>query len=348
MDKARLNIAVTGLNAIDSPGPGVGVIRSVLACKDFDAHIIGLSYESLEPGVYMHDIVDKSYQVPYPSAGSNQLIKRLEYINAQENIDIIIPNFDSELHHFIRLTPVLNEWGINTFLPTQKQLESLDKMHLHEFGDAHGFTVPNTKFISNRSDIKDLTDDFDFPMVIKGKYYEAYIAYNEGQVLSYYDKLNAKWGLPVIIQEFVKGTEIDIAGLGDGNGNLIGAIPMRKLYITDKGKGWSGVVLGDKTLIKMSEKFIKASKWKGGFELELMRTEDEKFYLMEVNPRFPAWIYTTVEAGQNLPAALVKMAMGMEVKPYKKHKVGTMFVRYSWDLITDISEFEKISTLGEL
>ena len=32
----RLVVAVTGLNAIDSPGPGVAVIRAIRDCADFD------------------------------------------------------------------------------------------------------------------------------------------------------------------------------------------------------------------------------------------------------------------------------------------------------------------------
>jgi carbamoyl-phosphate synthase large subunit len=55
-----------------------------------------------------------------------------------------------------------------------------------------------------------------------------------------------------------------------------------------------------------------------------------------------------VGAGQNLPEALVKLALGMEVEPYESYEVGCMFVRYSYDLITNLSQFEKLSTLGEL
>ncbi len=69
---------------------------------------------------------------------------------------------------------------------------------------------------------------------------------------------------------------------------------------------------------------------------------------MEVNPRFPAWIYLTAGAGQNQPASLVKMAMGEEVKPFENYEVGKMFIRYAWDLITDIKEFQTISGNGEL
>jgi carbamoyl-phosphate synthase large subunit len=38
----------------------------------------------------------------------------------------------------------------------------------------------------------------------------------------------------------------------------------------------------------------------------------------------------------------------METEPYKDFAVGKMFVRYSWDMIVDIEEFQQISTFGEL
>jgi carbamoyl-phosphate synthase large subunit len=345
----KLTIAVTGLNAIDSPGPGVGVIRAIRDCRDLETRIIGLSYENLEPGIYMHEIVDKTYQIPYPSAGSGLLIDRLGYIHDHEKIDVVIPNFDAELPNFIRMSGELASWGVRTFLPTLKELEALDKLHLHEFGEQNGMRIPKTKFIADTSEIADLEDEFDYPLVVKGKFYEAYIARNEQEVYTYFHKVSSKWGLPVVIQEFVKGTEIDIAGLGDGKGTLIGAVPIRKLYITDKGKGWAGVTLRDDRLLDYTRRFIEASRWKGGFELEIMRSENgEELFLMEINPRFPAWIYTTAAAGQNLPAALIKLAMGMDQPPFETYEVGKMFIRYSWDLITDIGEYQKIATLGEL
>ena len=88
-------IAVTALNAHDNPGPGVGVIRSLRDCDSLEIKIIGLSYETMEPGAYLHDLVDITYQVPYPSAGSEPLLQRLLYIHKQESIDVIIPNFDA-------------------------------------------------------------------------------------------------------------------------------------------------------------------------------------------------------------------------------------------------------------
>ncbi len=348
MSKQKLTIAVTGLNAFDNPGPGVGVIRALRACKDFDLRIIGLCYESMEPGAFLPDIVDVSYLVPYPSAGSDQLLNRLLYIHSVEKIDFILPNFDAELRNYIRISGALKQHGIHSFLPDIEMLTNLDKMHLAEFCEKHGLTTPKTMTLTSIEEIDKMEDEFEYPVFVKGSFYEAYKAVNKGQVIAYFNKLSAKWGLPVIVQEVVEGTEINIAGVSDGKGTLMGAIPIRKLYVTDRGKGWAGVVLADTTLVDISKKFAEASKWKGGFELEFIRTLDDNFYLLEINPRFPAWIYTCVAAGQNLPATAVKLGLGQEVEPYEKYNSGKMFIRYAWELITDIESFQKFSTQGRL
>lgn len=344
----KIVIGVTGLNAIDSPGPGVAVIRALRDCKDFDVRIIGLSYESLEPGIYMHDIVDKTYQIPYPSAGTDSLLNRLTYIHEIENLELIIPNFDAELFNFIKLRDKLKLMGIATFMPDLHQFEARDKVKLFEFGKKHEFYVPKDKIIHEFRELQKIENDFDYPLVVKGKFYDAIIAYSMEQAEKAFHKIHSKWGLPIIIQEFIKGTEINIAALGDGEGNTISVIPMRKLYITDKGKAWAGITLDDENLIELARKFIKVTKWRGGCELEVMLNSDGKPYIMEVNPRFPAWIYLTAAAGQNQPASLAKMALGEKVEPYTDYEVGKIFVRYAWDLITDIGEFQKISGTGEL
>lgn len=346
--KSRIVVAVTGLNAIDSPGPGVAVIRAIRECPDFDVRIIGLSYEALEPGLYMHDLVDKTYQIPYPSAGTDSLLLRLTYIHEQENIDVLIPNFDAELFNFIKLRKQLKKMGISTFLPEMDQFEVRGKTKLYEFGQKHHLYVPADKIIFQSHDLPAVAEKIGYPMVIKGKFYDAIIASTLDQAQKAFYKIQAKWGLPIIVQEFINGTEFNIAALGDGEGNAISVIPMRKLYITDKGKAWAGITIDNHSFVDLARKFIEVTKWRGGCELEIMLSADGKPYIMEVNPRFPAWIYLTAAAGQNQPALLVKMALGHKVEQFKSYEVGKMFIRYSWDLITDISEFQKISGTGEI
>lgn len=348
MSKPLLTIGVTGLNAIDSPGPGVAVIRGLREAASFDCRIIGLSYESLEPGIYMHDLVDKTYQIPYPSTGTEVLMSRLEYIHDIEKLDAVIPNFDAELYSFIKLEKKLKSMGIHTFLPTMDQFEERHKVNLNDFGKKYDIHVPRSKAIYNVMEAQALEKEYNWPLVVKGKYYDAVLAYNFDQTKAAFNKISAKWGLPIIIQEFIHGTEYNVTGLGDGNGNTIAAVPMRKQYITDKGKAWGGISIADKQILALTDHFLKSTKWRGGFELELMKNKSGEYFLLEINPRMPAWIYLSVGVGQNIPEALVRMAMGWPTEAYTHYEVGKMFIRYAWDMIVDLSEFEQISTHGEL
>lgn len=349
MKRKKVNVAVTGLNNVDSPGPGIPVIRGLIDSKEFDVRIIGLSYDALEPGIYMHELVAKTYQIPLPSAGQNSLMERLRYINSIEKIDVIIPNFDAELFNFIKLADTLEkELGIRSFLPTLEQFEERQKYNLPEFGKKYDIHIPKSKTIHSVSEIKNLYQEFTYPLVVKGKFYDASVAYNADQATSYFHKISSKWGLPIIIQEFTYGTEVNVTAVGDGKGNTIGAVPMRKQFITDKGKAWAGITLEDGDLMDLTRKLMKNSKWKGPCELEMIRTNEGEIYLIEINPRFPAWVYLAVGAGQNHPEALLKLALGEKVIPFTKYETGKMFIRYSYDMICDLKEFETISTLGEL
>jgi len=344
----NLTIAVTGLNANDNPGSGLAVIRALHAGYGADLRIIGLAYETLEPAIYLRDQIDKTYRIPYPTAGTDALKERIQQIQEIEEIDVLIPNFDAELYNFIKIEADLLKIGINTFLPTHKQLEQRDKVNLSAFGEKHQFKVPADEVIFAASEIDQIASKFGYPLMVKGKFYEAHIALNIADAHKAFHKLHARWGLPIILQKFIKGTEINIAGLGDGRGNAISVIPMRKLYITEKGKAWAGITIEDEKLIELAKDFAKATNWKGGFELEIMQEDKGSLYIMEVNPRFPAWVYLTAAAGQNQPKALVELALGKPVEEMKGYKAGKMFIRYAWDNIVDVEEFQKLSAFGEL
>ena len=344
-----MKLAITGLNATDNPGPGVPLIRSLKHSEEFDAEIIGLIYDVLEPGIYMENLTKKNYLIPYPSSGLENLYERLSYIQQQEKIDVIIPTLDSELFGFVKLEDKLEELGINMFLPTFEQLNIRAKDKLFDFCSDNEINVPKNILVSSISELQKIPEDFDYPVVVKGIFYDAYIVNNLEEAKTAFLKISSKWGLPIIIQEYLKGDEFNVVALGDGTGQTIGAVAMRKLYITDKGKGWAGITIFDNNLIEISKKVIERIKWRSGMELEFIRSsETGQYFLLEINPRFPAWVYLAPNAGQNLPYALLQLALGNQVQPFDNYKVGTIFVRSSWDLITDISVFEKITTKGEI
>ncbi len=348
MSKETLTVAVTGLNATDNPGPGISVIRSLRLHPDFQGRIVGLAYDTLEPGIYARDLVDDVFLIPYPSQGPEALASRLRYINEQVGLDVLLPTLDSELASLISLEETLDELGIGTFLPTQAQLDMRSKVHLQNFGAEADISVPKSKVISSADEIYSIHQEVPYPFWVKGVYYGATLARGVDEAVQAFHKVVASWGYPVIIQAMVEGDELDVVAVGDGEGGLVGALPMKKTTITDKGKGWAGIAIKDPEIIELTRKFTAASRWRGPCEVEVIKDRDGGYHLLEVNPRFPAWTYLSAGAGMNLPYAVVQLARGHCVTPLTSYRVGAMFVRISIDQLASLEDYQAVVTHGEL
>ena len=344
----ELTIAVTGLNATDNPGPGVSVIRSLRASDVLRPRIVGLCYDALEPGIYAEDLCDDVFLIPYPSEGRAALGARLEAIHEQVGLDVIIPTLDSELLAFIGLEERLAELGIGTFLPTRAQLEDRDKARLCETAKRIGLPVPESRPVTSETQLLELGQELGYPLVVKGPYYGATVARSHDEARRAFHELVAEWGYPIIAQRHVAGDEVCVVAVGDGRGELIGSVPMKKTFVTDKGKGWAGVTIRDRALDDLTARFMARTKWRGPCEIEVMRSGDGAYHVLEVNPRFPAWVYLAAGAGMNLPLAVVYLAAGGPVPLMSGYRVGTMFVRIAIDQIADIETLSAISMTGAI
>ena len=348
MSRRRLSCAVTGLAATDNPAPGVGVIRALRADPGLDVTIVGLAYDSLDPGIYARDLVDHAYLSPYPSQGLAAFERRLREIHAELPFDVVLPNLDAELPTFLALEGVLEELGVGSMLPTEDQLSLRSKAHLAHLGEISDIDTPATRVITDPSELLTIGEDIEFPLWIKGAYYGALRARDPHEAIAAYHRMVAQWGLPVIAQAHTEGDEIDVVAVGDGKGGMIGAVPMRKRLLTDKGKGWAGIAIRDADIDEVARRYFAATRWRGPCEIEMVRGSDGSLHLLEINPRFPAWCYLSAGVGINLPAAVARLAAGEEVAPMTEYRVGTMFVRISLDQIVPLDDFQQISTTGAL
>jgi carbamoyl-phosphate synthase large subunit len=344
-----INVAVTGLNATDNPAPGLGVIRSLHHPERWDGTIIGLAYDVYDTGVYDETLLDETYMVPYPNQGVEQIFDRLMYIHEHEHIDVIIPTLDSELLLYQKLEPRLKEAGIALYLPDEEVVKKRAKSRLPEFCQEHDIPTAKTIVINNPTKLDDAIEELGYPLYVKGVFYEAFKCQTKDETLSYFEKLRLRWGLPVLVQESLNGEEFDVCAVGDRHGELLGAIPIRKLRLTDKGKAWVAVTIKNQELYALSCRVLKALHWSGPCELEIMQDFNTKeFLLLEINPRFPSWIYLGTGADQNLPKLVVDLALGKEVNPLPQAKSGVTFVRHATDLVCPLGYIESLTMHGEL
>ena len=339
-------VGISGINAVDNPGPGIGVARSLKDDPELKVRIVGLAYDAMEPGIYMDWIVDKSYLMPYPSCSGEAYIDRLLYIKGAYGLDVVIPNLDCELPVYIKYADALSDHGIGTFLPSMTQFRLRGKDKLHEIADAIGLVLPRTKVVSSTESLVAAVEEIGLPVMVKGIFYKAHRAYTTQEAVSHYGELVAEWGYPIIVQEVVTGDELNVVGVGDGQGGSMGLVAVKKILITSLGKIWTGVTVRNEPLLQAAERLIRQFRWRGPFELECM-VHGENAYLLEINPRFPAWSYFASGVGINLPARLLRRSLGMPVPSQRDYPAGKLFIRYTSEMVTDMTRFQNTVTSGE-
>ncbi len=342
-----LTVAVSGINAVDNPGPGTGIIRA-LKESSLDVRAIGLAYDSMEPGIYMQDTVDKAYILPYPSSDRRLFLERIREIHAKEKLDVIISALDAELPIYMEIENELRRWGIKMLIPTRNSYRMREKTKLDELGKSIGAKCP--KFVSCLSfrDLRSALNDIKAPRMIKGPFYEAYKAESDMEAEEYFLKLVNKWGFPIIIQEFVSGEEYDVVGCGDGEGGNMGLFAMKKMTTTALGKVWNAVSINNEKLLNLAGDFVERLSWRGGFELEvIIEDKTRDLFLLEVNPRFPAWIYMAAACGINLPERMVRMLTGLSYEDHSQYRSGKMMIRFTSEMLKDIADFEQVVCFAE-
>jgi len=342
-----ITVAISGINAADNPGPGTGIARSLKECGR-DVRTIGFAYDSMEPGIFMDWTIDKAYIMPWPSCTPEDYLARLAYVHAKEAIDVIIPALDVEIPLYLRLRSQLAKMGIRIMLPEAEAFAVRDKSKLGELAPRIGLKLPGTLVMKSPDDLHEAAAKFGFPMMVKGPFYEAAKAYTLGDAYKAFYEYAAKWGYPIIAQEYVSGEEYNIIGLGDGKGRDMGHVAIKKMLVTKAGKIWTNVSIRNEPIFRAAEAFVKTVKWAGGFELEMIqKAGTQDLYLIEINPRFPAWVYMATGCGVNLPDRLVCSLLDLPYRTDSEYAAGKVLIRYTGETIRSMADFAKLAVEGE-
>jgi carbamoyl-phosphate synthase large subunit len=108
-----------------------------------------------------------------------------------------------------------------------------------------------------------------------------------------------------IIQEFIKGTEYTIDIIADTNCKVINVIPKERLLIKN-GQSFKSITRNDNELIDFATNCSILLGNKSVINIQVIRDNVGKIYLIEINPRFPTTIGLTIKSGVNIPVMLVE------------------------------------------
>lgn len=321
-------IAVTGLHRGENPQPGASIVAAIR--REWpDGFVVGLVYNAYESGIYAADGPAECHAMPYPAAGLAAYLERLAEVRVGAPFDWLMPTLDSEILLLAGAEAELERLGIRAVMPSRSLLARTGKAGMAGLAGACSVSAPATAVAGSPAEALEHAARIGYPVYLKGPYYDARLVASPPELAEAARRLLDDWGPPLIVQEPVCGTEFNIMGLGDGSGGSLGHCAVRKLIISDRGKGSGSVVVRDPRLDEITAAFLRETAWPGPFELEFVRdSADDTYRLIEINPRFPAWVGFPAELGANFPAAWLDWLATGRRRTLPALEPGAFFLRH--------------------
>jgi diaminopimelate decarboxylase len=301
-----MNIYISGLYSGTSPQPGIGLSRS-LRIGYPDANLVGVEYSNRSSGIHWTGFDELWLQRPWQELDLTTYGEAIGKL--LEGGALWISGTDLEA---LWLASVFPNGHPNLLSPPPVGLSRITKPGV----EAHkGLPLTIPPFIStDHSDweLHAFCRQHDWRVWLKGPYYEAVRTRSWDQFEAVRSALSKIWATQrLFLQAHVSGYEESVMLCGY-QGELVGCVSMRKRDLTEEGKTWAGDVteVPEEFAAPLRE-IVRDLNWTGGAELEMVRDPDGKRWLLEWNPRFPAWVHGATIAGCNLPAMMVEAATGI-------------------------------------
>ncbi len=153
--------------------------------------------------------------------------------------------------------------GIGVLLPDAETLASCGKARLSLVAAKCGIAIPATAVARDVGEALEHAEAAGYPVYLKGPFYDATLVHNPMSLAAAAAAILADWGPPLMVQQPLTGTEFNVMGLGDGRGGLLGHCAVRKLIISDKGKGNGSVIVRDPRLDELTRQSATAGAGAG-------------------------------------------------------------------------------------
>ena len=301
-----LRIYVSGLYSGTNPQPGVGIARS-LRLGYPGAKLIGVEYSNRCSGIHWQDFDDIWLQRPWEEL--NLTAHAGEIKKVLDSGAYWISSIDLEI---MWLADIFPHGHPNLLTPPLSAIKRVGKPAI----TAHkGLPVKIPTFVTTEIsdwELHAFCREHDWKVWLKGPYYEAVRTPSWGDLQHWRQVLSSAWGTETLfLQSHVTGYEESVM-LCAYEGELVESVHMRKRDLTELSKTWAGDSAPvAEEILRPLRKIISDLKWTGGAELEMVRDAEDGLWLLEWNPRFPAWVHGSTITGLNLPAALVEAASGI-------------------------------------
>lgn len=280
-----LSILVTGVGAII----GYGIIKSLREQTMYDVRIIGMD---IYDDAYGQFVCDKFYIAE--RADSPKYLDFINHIVEKESIDLIMPGIEQDMY---RLHELGNKVNTKVVMNNNLLIElSQDKLLTYDFFAKAGLNVIPTLF--NKSYF-DCVSRLGSPFLLKPRHSYAskgiHKIYTEEE-FSFYNKQPE-----TNIYQRIVGTdnsEYTISVFGKGDGSYADYIILKRKLAQTGATDKATIVMNDAVLMDYVDKVCQATNPIGPTNIQL-RKEDDKVFLLEINPRISSACSIRTHMGYN-------------------------------------------------
>jgi diaminopimelate decarboxylase len=303
-----VRIYVSGVHSGPNPSAGVGVARSLRLAYPA-AKLIGVDYSTASSGLHSPDFDEIWLQRPWNEMDVDDYGRRIAEL--LDSGALWISTLDLEIHWLggaLRRHP-------NLLIPPTAALHRIAKPAIPGRGSLPVGIPPFVPTTLSDWDLHAFCRKHGWRVWLKGPYHDARRVWRWDVLRASRAELGQLWSTEdLFLQAHVTGYEESIAFCAH-DGRLLDAVYMSKRDLTHEGKTWAGRVAAvpDELLVPL-RRVVEDLKWTGGAELEMVRDAAGGRWLMDWNPRFPAWIHGTTIAGHNLPGLLVAGRTGVAAR----------------------------------
>lgn len=268
------------------------------------------------------------YQHIIKRIGQKGYINELIGLCLSHTVNLIIPTIDTELLLLSQNKDLIEKESTARILISPFKTISLftNKISTHKILIEKGYLTPQ---------LKDKTSFKDFPLFIKPV--EGSSSKNAVKILNRDDL--RYWSNKIersLIQEFIEGDEFTVDIYTDFQSKFICAVPRLRLK-TREGEISKGKVMKNPRIIELAKKICSDFKFMGPITLQLIKCKD-KYYIIEINPRFGGGYPMSYLAGADYVQFIIKELKGIKLNEFDDYNDNMLFSRFDMTAQVEIDE----------
>ncbi|AKB53781.1 hypothetical protein A9239_02225 [Methanosarcina sp. A14] len=262
-------------------------------------------------------------------------ISNLIDIIKQESCDVLLPIGFKSCMKISKYQQTLEQY-VKVPLPNYEfMLIASDKNKTIKFAMEMGIPTPKTIFPMSIEEVKKISNDLQYPVVIKAPEESGSVKYanNEKELMILYTQVcishpqQIESGKFPQIQEYIPGEGYGFFALfNHGEPRAIFAHKRLHEYPPTGGPSTMAQSIYDPDLNAIGLRLLKSLSWHGVAMVEFKKDiRDNTFKLIEINPKFWGSLDLAIASGVNFPYLAVKMCIDGDIKPVFEYNNNLIF-----------------------